>query len=420
MGLRLIALTMLARCGGAPCDGLRFAIHPMPPLVPSSQDAALPAPHGRPLLPCEAAMARFQADATACAADANGFLGAAPADDGTAPGAAVWGTWQFSLARIWHERIYEHCRARPGERADAVLIPYPAAEMHMATYFGAGKAFLSLETRRAYESSVRASLVATERWRASGGADHVVVLARSAAELEATPKAPRRGQFAVDAAFWRNVTKLSHGAPLRRGPARRVYGVPYATFLHPASQSDLDAWRAHAASRDRPARSHRVRPESPFGGKTLSFLGPRHARRGKAAASGEPRRRVRGDARVPLRRMRRRVRLVLLAPGRRRRLPRVQVLPDPAGRHADAPRALRRRTQRLRARDQDGQNRGLRVVRPPGRGERPPRAGPRGHQRERAAPRVSGRRRRGPPSTKRPRPRREPRLRAVAAPRRRR
>ena len=237
----------------------------MPALFPSwSPEAAVPVSLGRPVLPCEHVMQRFQADGGGCAAYENGHLGPAPAAGGDFLGRSVWRTWQFSVAEIWHERVAKHCVAGAGRRGDLVLVPYPFGEMHMATYFGSGKAFLSLETRRAYEAAVRASLVATARWRACGGCDHVLVSARSLVEVEATRRAPRVGQFAVGDPFWANATKLSHGAPLRSG-ARHVYGVPYATFLHPSHRRDLEAWVRFVAAAPRSvlttlvagARTHR-------------------------------------------------------------------------------------------------------------------------------------------------------------------
>ena len=265
--MRAVAAALLAaaRAAAAPCDGVTFHVHAMPPLVPSNRPGrALDAPLGRPLLPCEDVMHRFQSDGGGCGAYENGHLGPAP-PGGDFLGDHVWRTWQFSLAWLWHERVARHC-AGPEEAADLVLVPYPFAEIHMATYYGSGKVFLSLETRRAYEAAVRSSLLRSARWRRCGGCDHVVVSARSFVEVEATAQRPRLGQFAVGDPFWANVSKLGHGAPLR-GAADHVYGVPYATFLHPRSAADLDAWRTHALASPRTisatlvagARSHRRR-----------------------------------------------------------------------------------------------------------------------------------------------------------------
>ena len=66
-----------------------------------------------------------------------------------------------------------------------------------------------METRRDYEAKVKASLLASERWQRCGGCDHVLVIARSLAELEPTPKRPRRGQFSVMDPFWANCARTA-------------------------------------------------------------------------------------------------------------------------------------------------------------------------------------------------------------------
>ena len=131
--LRAALVVAAAAAAPAGCGGVTVAVHALPPLVPSDSAAALPAPKGRPELPCDKVMKRFQADADdACKSYAHGRLGEAP--NGTdaagrraadAAGRHVWRTWQFSVGFIWHAALVDRCRAAPGQRADLIIVPHP-------------------------------------------------------------------------------------------------------------------------------------------------------------------------------------------------------------------------------------------------------------------------------------------------------
>jgi hypothetical protein len=111
-----------------------------------------------------------------------------------------------------------------------------------------------------YENTVMRLLEKSPEWQRCGGCDHVVVLSRIARQFESNAF-PGHGRtanrikpwiasaFRLSNPFWRKTNVLTIEA--LSSQHRHLYGVPYPTFFHPASDAELASWLEQVGSRSR-------------------------------------------------------------------------------------------------------------------------------------------------------------------------
>ncbi|KAJ1295302.1 hypothetical protein BS78_01G213500 [Paspalum vaginatum] len=218
--------------GDDPCRGRYIYVHDLPPRFNSDI-----------LRGCAAANDRW---AGMCEDVRNSGLGR-PLSGGALTGATGWyATHQFALDAIFHGRLRQYgCLTNDSSAAAAVFVPFYAGfefARHVWGYDDAARDAASLDLAR--------WLVARPEWRRAGGRDHFLVAGRTGWDFrrDSYPNATWGTNLFLLPAL-ENVTFIVvETATMGWG---NDLAVPYPTYFHPRTDSDVLGWQRRIRSSDR-------------------------------------------------------------------------------------------------------------------------------------------------------------------------
>eukprot|EP00968_Pinguiococcus_pyrenoidosus_P011662 scaffold959_cov258-Pinguiococcus_pyrenoidosus.AAC.5 len=156
-------------------------------------------------------------------------------------------TYSFSLDWFVLRYIYNNCHEEDPEKATLFFLPLPLTMLYKGFAFH----MFTAEEVLGYLSQVKAHLEALETWKRKGGRDHLIVVSKTIYDFQDVRKGAAYTGFRNSDPFWSLTNVFSIEGPFHQ----RLINMPYPTFLHPRSDSDVDNWLAQiqAAKRSRKA-----------------------------------------------------------------------------------------------------------------------------------------------------------------------
>jgi hypothetical protein len=216
---------------GDPCRGRYVYVHDLPPRFNADIVRG-----------CAAANDRWQG---MCEDVRNAGLGR-PLSGGALTGATGWyATHQFALDAIFHGRMRQYgCLTNDSSAAAAVFVPFYAGfefARHIWGYDAAARDAASLDLVR--------WLVRRPEWRRAGGRDHFLVAGRTGWDFRRDDRNSTWGTSLFLLPAVKNMTFLVvETATMGWG---NDLAVPYPTYFHPRTDSDVLRWQQRIRSSDR-------------------------------------------------------------------------------------------------------------------------------------------------------------------------